>query len=645
MGWHRLTSFRNTGLAFVAAIGALFSAAGLAGAGNSVPAYVGSAACTTCHAAEATAWAGSHHALAWTEPTPETVRGDFENSVYDDGSTRARFFRENGRYVIETTGADGVARAYPVVGVAGWTPLQQYLLQSAPGRTQAFDIGWDVAGRRWFPVLGDLPPPGDGLHWTGPYKSWEARCAECHATGFVRHYDTATRSYAPTEAERGVGCEACHGPGAAHVRWAREGTAPAHGLTPHGLTVDLAASAGTEVQQCATCHARREAFADGNPLPGTPFHDAYGLSLLRAGVYFPDGSIDAEDYEFGSFLQSKMYAASVRCSNCHEPHATTLRAEGNAVCTQCHSPAGNPDFPSLRLTTYDDPAHTFHPQGSPGAACVACHMPTRTYMGVDVRRDHYFRVPRPDLAATGAPDACTACHADRGADWAAAEIARRFPDPAHRGPSYATTFAAARWNAANQVPALLAIGEGTGAGIVRATAVEMIPPSTDPATVRRLAGLLSDPDPLVRAAVPQPLGALPPDQRLALLAPLLADPVRSVRIAGARALADAGPGSTALSAARAELATALAASADFPETQLQIGGLSLRARDWARAEAAFEEATVLDPQLVDAWFMLVRIRAALGNGAGARTALAAGLKANPGAPALLNLQTALRGQP
>ena len=121
-----------------------------------------------------------------------------------------------------------------------------------------------------------------------------------------------------------------------------------------------------------------------------------------------------------------MYARGVRCSDCHDPHALELRAEGNAVCTQCHSPAGNERFPTLRKALYDDPAHTFHAPGSEGAACRSCHMPERTYMGVDRRRDHGFRVPRPDLAAaTGAPDVCTSCHADKdhglgcGGDFAA----------------------------------------------------------------------------------------------------------------------------------------------------------------------------------------------------------------------------------
>ena len=604
-----------------------------AAAADGAPAYVGSAACAGCHADETAAWQGSHHALAWTLPSEATVLGDFDDASFEHGGVTARFFREGGGWFIEAEDGTGERRSFEVVGVAGWHPLQQYLISPEPGRTQAFDIAWDVEAGRWYPVFpGDPPPPGDGFHWTGPYKSWEARCAECHATGYSRNYAPETRTYAPAMAEIGVGCEACHGPGSAHV-------ADPAARMPAGL----GASAAAEVEQCATCHARREAFGDGNPLPGTPFHDSFNLALLRPGLYEPDGQILEEDYEYGSFLQSRMYARGVRCSNCHEPHSIELRAEGNAVCTQCHSPAGNPEFPTLRLADYDDPAHHFHPPGTPGAECRACHMIERTYMGIDDRRDHGFRVPRPDLAATGAPNACTDCHADRPAAWAAEEIARRFPDSDRRGPHFATAFAAARWVPEEQAPALLAIAEGDGAGIVRATALELMPPVAG-GDIERVTALLADPDPLVRAAAAGALRSLPGPERLARLAPALADPRRVVRVAAARALLDIQPpaGSAEavpLAAAMEEWRAALASRADFPETHMQIGGTGLTTRDWRLAERAFAEAASLDPQLVDAWAMVVRIRAGTGDMAGARAALAEATAKNPGNPALRALAT------
>jgi predicted CXXCH cytochrome family protein len=612
------------------------------------PDYVGSTACTACHRAEAAAWAASDHERAWTLPTEATVLGDFNDASFEHGGTTSRFFRADGGYFIETEGADGVRRAYAVVGVAGVDPLQQYLLAPAPGRTQVYDIAWDVEGRRWYPVFPDqAPPPGDGLHWTGPYKSWEARCAECHATGYARNYDPARRTYAPETAESGVGCEACHGPGAAHVAWAADPATPrAPGLTEARLTVDLAASAETEIGVCAACHSRREAFADGLPVPGTPYHDAYALALLRDGLYHADGSILDEVFEIGSFVQSKMYARGVRCSNCHEPHAGRLRAEGNAVCTQCHSPAGNPAFPTQRPALYDDPAHHFHEPGTPGAECRSCHMLPRTYMGVDLRYDHGFRLPRPDLAAeTGAPDACTGCHGDRDAVWAAAEIAARFPDSGRRGPHPSTIIAAARWSPAAQADALLALAaDPQAAGILRASALDMLAPIADVAIADRTAPLLADPHPLVRAAAASVQRGAAPPERLHVLLPALRDPVRAVRIAAAKASLGAlgapppAEGAPYLAAALAEWQAALEASADFPETQLQIGGAALTTRNWPLAIRAFREAVTLDPQRVDAWSVLVRLHAALGDGTAAGAALDAALAANPGDPVLLGLR-------
>ncbi len=215
--------------------------------------------------------------------------------------------------MVETEGADGALRSFDVVAVAGVRPLQQYLLSPEPGRTQALDIAWDTERGVWYDLYPDQHlPAGDGMHWTGPYKSWEARCAECHATGYSRNYDARTQRYAAHMAEIGVGCESCHGPGEAHAAWAAapdgDGAARWPGLTANGLTVDLGVSAEVEIEQCAGCHSRREAFFDGNPLPGTPYHDSYSLALLRDGLYAADGQIEAENYEFGSFLQAKMYA-------------------------------------------------------------------------------------------------------------------------------------------------------------------------------------------------------------------------------------------------------------------------------------------------------------------------------------------------
>lgn len=606
-----------------------------------IPDYVGTEVCSKCHQSETEAWKGSHHDLAWTYANKKTVLGDFDGAVFEHSSDQANFSIENDGFFVETNDQNGVLRKFQVVGVAGIAPLQQYLVDIGDGHIQALDVAWDVEEERWYHLYPDQEyEPGNGLHWTGPYKNWNARCAECHATGFEKNYDPITKRYRSGAAEIGVGCEACHGPGEAHVDWAREASSEqSYGseLTKTGLVVGLSdKNAETEIQQCATCHSRREPFLDGNPLPGTPFHDAYRLSLLRPGLYHADGQILEEVYVYGSFLQSKMYEKGVRCSDCHDPHAARLKADGNAVCTQCHSPEGNSVFPSLRNALYDSSDHHFHQEGSEGAQCKSCHMIERVYMGIDGRRDHSFRVPRPDLTAKiGTPNACSDCHTDKDAAWAATEIEKRFPESDHRGKHFGELFAQVQGGANLDMP-LLELAEYQGMpAIVRATALDYLAGTQNPEIIDRSVDLLRDESPLVRAAAIVVQRGGEPMNKIRELTPLLSDPVRSVRMAAAREFLNAPIArfpqkiEAAYRKALSEWRTSLMARADFPETHLALGGAALTMRNLQAAEAAFREAVRMDPQLVDGWRMIIRILQARGENEAAASTAEEALSVNP----------------
>lgn len=622
------------GLMLVSAVAAL-------GQDTGVPKYVGTAVCAECHIDEMEAWQGSHHAKAWTPVSPKTVLGDFDDATFSLNGVTSRFYRENDVYMIETDGPDGAMTRYPVHSVVGIEPLQQYLLETEPGKLQSFDVVWDTEENRWYHLYPDQELyAGDGLHWTGPYKNWNARCAECHATDYDKAYSPRTRSYSSTEAEIGVGCEACHGPGEAHLAWANQletTQTPWTGLTETGFTIDMSAGGEVYLQQCATCHSRREPFEDGNPLPGTAYHDAYRLSPLRDGSYHADGQILDEVYVYGSFLQSKMYAKGVTCNNCHEPHSAERRIEGNGLCTQCHSEAGNADFPTLARKLYDDPSHHFHPVGSDGAQCKSCHMIERNYMVVDGRRDHSFRIPRPDLSLeTRSPNACNDCHSDETASWAAATVEGWFPNSPHRGPHYGQVISAARSNIGENTDALADLAEYAELpGIVRATALEMLGPVANAGLASRLEPLLRDPDPLVRAAAVGVQRGAGESLRASRLAELLDDPAKAVRIAAAREFLALRVGgmpqavSQNLSRAMGDWQGALAAKMDFPETHIVLGGIGLTTRRMDAALSAFGEATELDPQLVQAWVMMVRIQAALGNIEAALETADRAIAANP----------------
>jgi predicted CXXCH cytochrome family protein len=608
------------------------------------PDFVGSEVCAGCHSDAADAWADSHHSWAWRKVTPDNVLADFDGATFEHMGERYSFTRRGSRYAMTVENLSGEARDLVVQYIAGIEPLQQYLVETEEGRLQSVDVVWDTERKHWYHLYPEQDLDfGDGLHWTGPYKTWNARCAECHATDFHKNYDPETRRYASTQSEIGVGCEACHGPGEAHVAWAKEGeigqAADAAAVGPSGLLLAFAEDdPETEIQLCAGCHSRREPLGASSPLPGTPYADSYRLALLREGLYHADGQILDEVYVYGSFLQSKMYDRGVRCTNCHEPHGGTLRVGGNAVCTQCHNSEGREEFPTLRSADYDSAEHHFHQLDTPGAQCVSCHMIERSYMVVDGRRDHSFRVPRPDLSASlGTPNACTDCHADRSASWAAEQVAGWYPAGGGGRPHFASVFAKARGEGdVDTGPRLLEIAQDPDQpAIVRATALDLLARHASPEHAARAAVFLEDENPLVRAAALASQRARPPADRLRDVTPLLSDPARSVRTEAARQLLDLRnvryPDDLLRDyrVAMREYQESLAAKADFPEVQQAIAGLALTLGNHPAAMGAFREATRLDPQMVDSWIMLGRIDLARGDAETAAKTLRRGAALNP----------------
>ena len=372
-------------------------------------AFVGRAACARCHEKATLAWTGSHHDQAMTEATEATVRGDFSGVAFEGDGMKARFFRDGGKFLIETEGPDGKATAFEVAYTFGWDPLQQYLIRFPGGRMQAFSVAWDVPGKKWFFLYpGKRIPRSDWLHWTRNAQNWNGMCAECHSTNLVKGFDPKTDSYKTTWSELDVSCEACHGPGSRHVAWAEVPPMGRARLDNAGLVMKTSGISNRElVELCAPCHSRRTELGDYDHRRSELLDNQLPV-LLSEGLYHPDGQIQDEVFEYGSFVQSKMFRMGVRCTDCHDAHTLKLRKEGNGVCLQCHS-----------APAYDDARHHFHKKewkGRPseGALCAACHMPKSPFMVVHMRADHSIRVPRPDLTKDiGVPNACSGCHKDK----------------------------------------------------------------------------------------------------------------------------------------------------------------------------------------------------------------------------------------
>jgi len=440
-----------------------------------------------------------------------------------------------------------------------------------------------------------------------------------------------------------VSCQACHGPGETHVAWAQQEDEAADYSDDEslGLIVDYGSmDASGQVESCARCHSRRYPISPDDQ-HAQPYLDHFMPELLREGMYHVDGQILDEVYVYGSYIQSKMYQQGVSCTNCHNVHTGELHLPGNATCTACHQMTPpTPTFPTLTSKAYDTPEHHFHEPDSAGAQCVNCHMPAKNYMVVDPRRDHSLRIPRPDLSVElGTPNACTQCHTDQEAAWAVETMNGWYGDDWQR-PHYGETLALGRLGepAGLESLGLLAADESQPA-IVRATALDLLPNYGDGGLEALQAGLAAEMPSLMRVAAVQSISRLnlSPETMVENLAPLLADPIRAVRIEAANGLA--GVPRTYLDEtqlgdfdrALLEYMTAQVALTDQPEGYANLGSLFTWNGYVAQAEQAYETAIERDSHFYQAQNNLATLYYRQGEWEKAEAILEEGLTTSPNA--------------
>ncbi|HET9424709.1 MAG TPA: multiheme c-type cytochrome [Gemmatimonadaceae bacterium] len=654
---------RRTALIVVAALAAVLATVligfrAFAATGDDEPRFAGSATCASCHAPQFDSWKTSQHAVAMQEARPATVLGRFDGArVKKDGVT-STFTTRDGRLVVNTEDATGKLRDFDVRYTFGVWPLQQYLVETGRGHIQSLSLAWDArpaaqGGQRWFSLDTTAHvTANDRFHWTGRALNWNHMCADCHSTGVRKGYDAAADSFRTTWSEINVSCESCHGPGSAHVArmdypkwlwrlaWSDGGLAarlderrdarwtmdPATGTARRNRprTTDR------EIETCAQCHARRLHVAEGYTA-GKPLMDFYDPELLVAGLYHPDGQQDAEVFTWGSFVQSRMYAAGVTCADCHDSHTGKLSRPGKATCTQCHLSA-----------KYDAPAHTLHRVGSVGADCVACHMPTTTYMQVDPRHDHSMRVPRPDLTVRlGVPNACGSCHAERGPAWAAERIRDEYGREPVGFQRFAGAFAADDAGDPASSDSLITVAnDPSQPAIVRASALARLGRYPGPRVLEAARRWSSDGNPLVRRAALQVLETASPPDRVAIAVPRLRDSIRSVRLEAAWLVAPMADSLTAPAdrEAFANAAREFVASARYNADRLlsrtTLGTFYVFRGHLDSAAAEFSAAARLDSRAPESYLYLAEVRRMQGRLAEAERVIRDGLALIPGDPGL-----------
>jgi len=545
-------------------------------AGASDASFVGREQCIDCHDEAYEQWLGSDHDNAMDHANEQTVLGDFDDAEFEHDGVMSRFYKKEDKYLVFTEGPGGEMAEFEVRYTFGVEPLQQYLVPFSGGRLQALSVAWDTEEQRWFDLYPDATfSPNDWLHWTRNGQNWNGMCAECHSTNLRKNYDPENETFNTTWSEIDVSCESCHGPASRHMAWAEIDPMGRPDAENYGLVVDTSVMDNRQqVEMCAPCHSRRSEVGDYD-------HSQVDLlenlvpSLLREDIYHADGQILEEDYVWGSFVQSKMYQNGVRCSDCHDVHSLVLHKEGNELCLQCH-----------QADTYDAYEHHFHQkiyegQPSDGALCIKCHMPEQPFMVIDDRADHSLRVPRPDLSLEiGVPNACSqsGCHNDQTVEWSADAYTEWYGKA--RKPHFGTALAAARAGEPGAQDSLISIVESPlYPSIVRATALNVLQAYPDARTTRLMHRALGDDEALVRHTAVEGIAAETPEALVELLAPLLFDPVRAVRIRTASRLSGVGREyfkayqREALDKELAEYIGAMRASLDFAAAGMNLGNL------------------------------------------------------------------------
>lgn len=477
--------------------------------------FMGSESCRECHNEQFNKWEGSHHDKAMQLANRATVLAKFEGENFKSQGVTSRFFQKDNEFYVNTEGPDGKYHDYKIVYTFGLTPLQQYIVQFPNGRYQCLSTAWDTQKNKWFNLYPDFKVVhSEWLHWTNGAMNWNNMCSNCHSTNVRQNYNPTNGGYDTKYSLINVSCEACHGPGKQHVNNIKS-TGIYDSLNGH-LYMTKNIRPRELVDECARCHMRREQITEGYNHQGSML-DHFSPQLIESQFYYPDGQILDEDYVYGSFIQSKMYQNNVACNNCHDVHSLKLKYDGNKLCLQCHAPK------------YDTAAHHHHNGNNEGSKCINCHMPGKIYMGNDYRRDHSFRIPRPDLSITyNTPNACTQCHTGKTDQWAWDNFKKNWGTPDH--PHFSEKLAPGITGVDGADIGLMELAnDQSQPEIARASAVKAMANYNIQNNINAYIALLNDNATLVRGATLDVLGEINSTDFMANLLPLLNDPKRAIR--------------------------------------------------------------------------------------------------------------------
>ncbi|HET8940202.1 MAG TPA: multiheme c-type cytochrome [Polyangiales bacterium] len=440
--------------------------------------YTSSTECRACHAEQYASWYASYHRTMTQEATPATVRGNFSNVALAHGKERILLSQQGDEFMLDVLTPAAPEKAspalqpvsllpegrYPVKLVTGSHHMQVYWFETGKGRSLGqVPFAYLHEDARWVPrhMLFLRPPQ---LFRSGENGRWNSTCLHCHSTRAEPRL-SKDGEHDTRVAELGIACEACHGPGRAHIsqlsspvaRYASHFRAADDGDT-HAIVNPSKIDAGRASAICSQCHAiwqpKREVFKALNQTgsayrpgddpektswlfaPSRKGSDERVRSAMRQdaeyapGQFWSDGQARVSGREYNGMIESAcMHSGQLSCMSCHSMHREhgdkrsdaqwaddQLKERADAACTNCHQNIGE------AVT-----AHTKHSAGSAGSSCYNCHMPHTSWGLLKAMRTH--RIGNPSVSETldtGRPNACTLCHLDKSLRWTATMLETRF---------------------------------------------------------------------------------------------------------------------------------------------------------------------------------------------------------------------------
>ena len=611
--------------------------------------FVGAARCGECHRAMAAKWTSGRHSRMLQPASAASVVGDFAPRRLELRGRRYGLRADADAFYITEGDLGGEARERRVDYTLGSRRIQHYLTTLPDGRIAVLAPSWDVLRKQWFHNM-EIVDPEETREVR--VQVWNVNCVGCHVSQEQKGYDPASRRYRTRWMDFGTSCEVCHGPGRDHS--ASEASARATGMVhPERLGPERS------TMVCAQCHSLRDVTVAGFRA-GDDYFDhfmpilEYAQKVDKDPAYWPAGRPRRFSNDAIGFWQSRCFLeGGASCVTCHvDPHVPDvdrnpqLAASNNGLCLGCHPAIGA----SLS-------GHTRHRPDGAGSSCVECHMP-RTVFSVKARiRDHTLAVPAPETTVRfGIPNACGACHEDKGAAWAVKAMqAWGSPGPARqRLVRRAEAFAGGRRGEAAAEPALVALAAREDEPpLLRANAVGYLRRFDGPRAQAAVLEALRSDHPLVRTVAALTLAesgarAFPAAPALTRA---LADPQRIVRVAAAFALMNAGvrrlPGADGdrFEAAKRDYVARAGLLPDDPETQLTLGKFLFLDQRYDASAAALEQARELKPELPGGDYFLALARIGQGRADEARRLLGALPSSDPFAEAGRALLTKLEARP